>query len=140
VSEVAGHDGRVEPQDPELSLGELFGRLTADVGRLFRQEVALARVETKQEVQRAAQGGGLLAGAGAFAYLMLIFVSLAAVFVLDEVMHIALAALIVAVVHAVVAAVLWMVGRRRLKEVRPVPEQTVETLKEDVQWAKAQRS
>jgi hypothetical protein len=52
----------------------------------------------------------------------------------------ALAFLIVAVVYAVAAAVLISQGRRRLKQVNPVPQQTVETLKEDVQWAKAQKS
>ena len=112
----------------------------ADLGRLFRQEVQLAKVETKEEVNRAGKAVGLLIGGGLIAYLALVFLSLTLAAWLDEVVHPAVAALIVAVIHIVVAAVLVAAGRNRLKAVNPVPQQTVETLKEDVAWAKAQRS
>jgi hypothetical protein len=49
-----------------------------------------------------------------------------------------LAYLLVGLVYAGVAAVLFMQGRKRAAELNPVPEQTVETLKEDVAWARAQ--
>jgi F0F1-type ATP synthase assembly protein I len=80
-------------------------------------------------------------GGGAFAgYFALLFLSFALAWLLDEWMHTALAFLIVGLLYAVVAAVLVVRGRARLQNVNPVPQQTVETLKEDVQWAKAQRS
>jgi uncharacterized membrane protein YqjE len=133
-------DPALEPKEPDASLGELFGRFTSNMSELFRKEVALARVETKEEVSKAAKGGGMAAGGGLIAYLCLVFLSLALAALLNEWMHPAWAFLIVAVLHGVIAGILIAVGRQRLKEVNPVPEQTVETLKEDVEWAKAQRS
>jgi F0F1-type ATP synthase assembly protein I len=129
-----------EPKAPEKSLGQLFSELTSDLSTLMRKEVELAKVETKEEVSRAGKAGGMLGG-GAFAgYFALLFLSFALAWLLDEWMHTALAFLIVGLLYAVVAAVLVVRGRARLQSVNPVPQQTVETLKEDVQWAKAQRS
>ncbi|MCI3949544.1 MAG: phage holin family protein [Acidimicrobiales bacterium] len=129
-----------EPKAPEKSLGQLFSELTSDLSTLMRKEVELAKVETKQEVSRAGKAGGMLGG-GAFAgYFALLFLSFALAWLLDEWMHTALAFLIVGLLYGVVAAVLVVRGRARLQSVNPVPTQTVETLKEDVQWAKAQRS
>jgi F0F1-type ATP synthase assembly protein I len=129
-----------EPKAPEKSLGQLFSELTSDLSTLMRKEVELAKVETKEEVSRAGKAGGMLGG-GAFAgYFALLFLSFALAWLLDEWMHTALAFLIVGLLYAVVAAVLVVRGRARLQNVNPVPQQTVETLKEDVQWAKAQRS
>lgn len=129
-----------EPKAPEKSLGQLFSELTSDLSTLMRKEVELAKVETKEEVSRAGKAGGMLGG-GAFAgYFALLFLSFALAWLLDEWMHTAVAFLIVGLLYAVVAAVLVVRGRARLQNVNPVPQQTVETLKEDVQWAKAQRS
>ena len=129
-----------EPKAPEKSLGQLFSELTSDLSTLMRKEVELAKVETKDELGRAGKAGGMLGG-GAFAgYFALLFLSFALAWLLDEWMHTALAFLIVGLLYGVVAAVLVVRGRARMQSVNPVPHQTVETLKEDVQWAKAQRS
>ena len=129
-----------EPKAPEKSLGQLFSELTADLSTLLRKEVALAKVETKEEAGRAAKAGSMLGG-GAFAgWFALLFLSFALAWLLDEWLHTALAFLLVGLVYAVVAAALVLRGRARLQSVNPVPSQTVETLKEDVQWARAQRS
>lgn len=125
------------PPDVEgRSVGDLLGNVTSDLSKLMRQEVALAKVELKEEAAKAGKAGGLLGGAGAVGYLVLVFLSLALMFALDAVMPIGWAALITAAILGIVAAVLFVVGRGRLKQVNPKPEQTVETLKEDVQWAK----
>jgi uncharacterized membrane protein YqjE len=128
------------PDVTERSVGELLGEVTGDLSKLMRQEVALAKVELKEEAVQAGKAGGLLGGAGAVGYLVLVFLSLALMFALDNVMPIGWAAVITAVVLGVVTAVLFVVGRNRLKQVNPKPEQTVETLKEDVQWAKNRTS
>ena len=129
-----------EPKAPEKSLGQLFSELTSDLSTLMRKEVELAKVETKEEVARAGKAGGMLGG-GAFAgWFALLFLSFALAWLLDEWMHTALAFLVVGLVYAVVAEVLVIQGRARMQSVNPVPQQTVETLKEDVQWARAQRS
>jgi len=133
-------DLNTTPLRPERSLGELFADFTNDLSRLFRQEVALARTEVKEEATRAGKASALLVVGGLIAYLALMFASFALAWLLDEWMHPALAFLIVTILHAIVAVVLVSAGRKRLREVSPVPQQTVETLKEDVEWAKAQRS
>jgi uncharacterized membrane protein YqjE len=131
----------VSPPDVEgRSVGDLLSEVTSDLSKLMRQEVALARVELKEEAVKAGKASGMLGGAGAVGYLVLVFLSLALMFALDEVMPIGWAALITAVILGIVAAVLFVVGRNRFKQVNPKPEQTVETLKEDVQWAKNRSS
>lgn len=129
---------RTEPKQAERSLGELFADMTGEVSTLMRKEVELAKVELKEEASRAGKAGGTL-GAGAVAgYFALLFSSLALAWLLDQVMNTALAFFIVAVLYGIAAAILISKGRRQLKQVDPVPRQTVETLKEDVEWARAQ--
>ena len=129
------------PPDVEgRSVGELLGEVTEDLSKLMRQEVALAKVELKEEATKAGKAGGLLGGAGAVGYLVLVFLSLALMFALDEVMPMGWAALLTAAILGVIAAILFVVGRNKFKQVNPKPEQTVETLKEDVQWAKNRNS
>jgi len=120
------------------SIGELFGRVTSDLSTLVRQEMQLAKVEIKQEVRTAGKAGGLLGG-GAFAgYVALLFVSVAIALLLALAMPNWLAFLIVGVLYGIVAAVLLAKGKQEMAKVDPVPQQTVQTLKEDVEWAKNQ--
>ena len=128
-----------EPLAADKSLGELFSEMTSDLGTLMRKEVELAKVETKEEVSRAGKAGAMFAGAGIAAYTALLFLSFTLAWLLDEVMHVALAFLVVAVLHVLAAAFLALQGRKKIKQVQPVPE-TVASLKEDVEWAKAQRN
>jgi len=114
--------------------------MTRDVSDLMRQEVALAKVEIKEEVGRAGKAGGMLgAGAGA-GYFALLFVSLALAWLLDQALPIALAFFIVGLLYGIAVAVLITRGREQMKHVDPVPRQTLETLKEDAEWVKAQKS
>jgi hypothetical protein len=122
----------------EPSLGELFGRLTSDLGDLMRSEIELARVEIREEAGKAGKAAGMLGAGGLVAYLGLALVATAAAWGLAEVTDAGWAFLVVGLVVGAVGAVLVMLGRERLREVRPVPEETVETLKEDAQWARAQ--
>jgi len=125
---------------PDEPLTELLQTATGDLATLFRQELELAKVEIKEDVRQAGKVGGML-GAGAIsAHLALLFMSFALAWLLDEIMHPALAFLIVGVLYAIVAAFLFLRGRDEAKQLKPVPEQTVETLKEDVQWAKQRKS
>lgn len=125
--------------DPR-SLGEIVGDITSGMSTLIRQEMELARTELKQEVRTLGKGAGMLGGAGVAGHLTLWFLSLALVFLLDNWMPIELGALIVAVVWGIAAAVLAARGRQQLMEADPQLPQTQQTLKEDVQWAKAQKS
>lgn len=131
---------QARPDVENRSVGELIGELTSDLSTLMRQEVALAKVEITQEVSKAGQAAGMLAGAGVAAHLAIIFASITAMWALGHAMDLVWAALIVTVIWAVVAAALAVSGRTRLKQVRMKPEQTIDTLKEDAQWARTRNS
>jgi uncharacterized membrane protein YqjE len=120
----------------DRSAGELLAAVTADVQHLFRQEVRLAKAEIQEEAAKAGKAAGMFGGAGFAGYMVALFLSLAAVFGLANVMDAGWAALIVTAVWAVIAAVLFVLGRSRMREVSPKPERTIETLKEDAQWAR----
>ncbi len=128
------------PSPPaEPSLGKLVGEIGEDLSTLFRQEVELAKAEIRQEAAKAGKAAGMLGGAGFAGYMVALLVTLAVVFGLGHVMDPAWAALIVAAVWAAIGGVLFARGKERMREVNPTPEQTIETLKEDVRWARAQR-
>jgi len=114
----------------DASVGELIGEVTRDLSTLMRQELDLAKAEVKQEVVKAARAGGMLGAAGFAGYMVLLFASIAAWQGLAEVMPSGWAALIVAAVWAVAGAVLFAMGRQRMREVNPKPERTVETVSE----------
>ncbi|MFJ6214761.1 phage holin family protein [Streptomyces sp. NPDC092296] len=134
-------DRRMAVLDPDrASVGELVGELGRDLSLLVHQEIALARMELKEEAGKAGKGAGMLGGAGYAGHLLVLFGSLAGVFGLAHVIGLAWAALVVAGFWALVAGVLFLGGRRKLHTVHPKPEQTVETLKEDAQWARHPRS
>jgi len=128
-----------EPIDADLSLGELLSRLTDDFGDLVTTQVQLARVEIKDEVARAGRGAGMLGGGGVAAHLALLLLSMAAAWGLAEVMAPGWAFLIIGAIWAVVPAALVMAGRNRLSGIEPIP-QTRTSVKEDIQWARQQRT
>jgi Putative Actinobacterial Holin-X, holin superfamily III len=128
------------PDVDAVPISTLVSQLTEDVSRLVRQEVELAKTEVRREASKAGKAAGMLSGAGVGGHLLLVFLSLAAMFGLGAVMPLGWAALIVAAFWAIVAAALFVTGRNRLRTVSPVPEQTVETVKEDVRWAKTRTS
>ncbi|SNQ52276.1 conserved hypothetical protein [Frankia canadensis] len=130
--------GAARPEERE-STGHLVAEVVTDISTLFRQEVALAKAEIREEAKKAGKGAGMFAGAGGAGYFALLFVLLAVMFGLGEVMALGWAALIVGVALAVVAAVLALSGRVTVRKVHPAPTQTVETLREDVQWAQSRR-
>lgn len=120
----------------ERSTGELLSEVTSDLQVLFRQEVELAKAEIKEEGTKAGKAAGMFGGAGFAGYMVLLFLSLAAMFALASVMDEGWAALIVAALWGIAGAVLYQKGRAKMRTVSPKPEQTVQTLKEDAEWAR----
>jgi hypothetical protein len=118
------------------SLGDLVSELTGDLSKLMRQELELAKAEIRQEATKAGKATGMLAAAGFAGYLTTVLLSLALVFALGAIVPLGWAALIVAVLWGIAGAVLYSSGRAKLRTVNPKPERTVETLKEDAEWAK----
>jgi VIT1/CCC1 family predicted Fe2+/Mn2+ transporter len=128
------------PSPEQPTIGQLVSELGGDLSKLFRQEVELAKTEIREETVKAGKAASLLGVAGVAGLMAAFLVSLAVVFGLDSVIDAGWAALIVGVIWAVVAAVAYNTGRKRMREVSPVPEKTVETLKEDARWARDLKS
>lgn len=122
------------------SIGEIVGDISTDMSTLIKQEMDLAKSELKQEVGKIGKGAGMFGGAGLAGHFALFFLSFALIYLLDNWMPVELAALIVAIVWGIAAAVLAMRGRKEIKEANPQLPTTQQTLKEDVRWAKTQKS
>ncbi|MDQ3642292.1 MAG: phage holin family protein [Actinomycetota bacterium] len=120
----------------DRSLSELLSDVTGEIATLFRKEVELARAETSEQVSRAAKAGAMLGAAAVVGFLTLILLAFAAAWGLSELVPEGVAFLIVGLVFGLVAAVLASAGKKKIASVNPMPEQTVQTVKADVQVAK----
>jgi MFS family permease len=122
----------------DRSIPELVKQLADQTSTLVRQEIDLAKAEVTQKGKQAGKGAGLLVGAAVVGLLAAGTLVAFLVMLLDGALANWLAALVVAVVLGIVAAVLALQGRNRIRQATPPAPQTVETVKEDVQWAKTQ--
>lgn len=133
------YDDRPGVVGQERSLSELIGEVSSDLSLLVRQEVALAKAEMREKAAIAGKagakivGGGLLAYVGALALTAALIAGLAAIGV-----AVWLSALIVGVVYAAVGYGVLQSGVKALRADPPKPERTVQTLRDDVNWAKEQ--
>jgi putative superfamily III holin-X len=137
VTEVANSNQATELR--EQPLGQVAQDLTRDLSLLVRQEVELAKSEMAQKGRVAAPGLGMIGAAGVAGLMaagaLTAFLIMALSIALDE----WLSALIVGAVLAGAAYLLAKRGKERVEEAgSPLPEQTIETMKEDVEWAKTQ--
>ena len=117
--------------------GELLKELSNETTTLVKQEIELMKAELAEKAKPAGIGAGMFGGAGLFG--LGAFLALTAFFIalIDGALPIWAAALIVAAVYAAIAGVLALTGRQKVREATPVaPEKTIESVKEDVQWAK----
>ncbi len=133
-----GHDGGSDSAD--RSLGSLVSSLTSDMSKLMRQELTLAKAELREEAKEAGKAVGMLGGAAFAGWMTAIFLSVTLMWLLDKAMDLTLAALIVTAVWGIAAAVLGLGGKKKLQNLNPKPEQTIDSLKEDAQWLKAQKN
>ena len=126
----------VGPSD-ERSLGELVASATANISTLMRKELELAKVEIKQEAVNAGKGAAGLGAAAFTGLLALIFLSIALAYGIGSILgdHIGLGFLVVGLLYLIVAGVAALIGKKSLSKVGP-PEKTIETLKDDVAFAK----
>jgi uncharacterized membrane protein YqjE len=130
-----GQNHSAEPRDQ--SIGELVKDLASETSTLVRQEIDLAKAEMTERGKRAGKGAGVLGAAALVGLLAAGALTACLIAALDEAMPTWLAALIVTVVYGAIAAVLAMTGRKQIREAAPpVPEQAIDSVKEDVQWAK----
>ena len=118
-----------EQKATTTSLGDLLGEVTRDLSTLMRQEITLAKAELKESATTSAKGAGMLGGAGYAASMVVLFLSLALWAALATLVGWGWSGVIVAVLWAIIAAVLYVTGRKQLKNVQGAP-QTVETLQD----------
>lgn len=122
---------------PDQPLSRLISKTAGDLGSLVRKEIELAKIEVKDDLRTTARAGSAFGGAAFAGYMAALLVTLAIVFLLDLVMPLWVACLIIAVAYAIVGFILFQQGRTRMQAMTPGPEQTVETLKEDMAWIRA---
>jgi uncharacterized membrane protein YqjE len=126
------HDAR------DKSIGELLKQLSTDTSTLVKQEMARARAEIAEQGKKAGLGAGLFGGAGAIGLVTLGALAATLILLLDKAMDAWLAALIVTILFGAIAGVLALMGKNKIQDATPPAPQTVETVKEDVEWAKSQ--
>jgi hypothetical protein len=125
----------------ERSIGELFGELTQDMTLLVRQEIQLARAELEQKTSHIGRNLGTVGTGGFTAYVGALALVAALILFLADVVGMTawVSSLIVGGVLAITGYLILQRGLRSLKQTDLTPRRTVETLKDDVQWAKEQR-
>ena len=123
----------------DRSVGELLGQISKDVSQLVHQEIDLAKAEVKQEVNKVGKGAGMLGGAGFAGYMVALFLSLTLAYGIGTFWPAWVGALIVGLLWAAVAGLLYTRGRQQLKSVTG-PVQTKETLQEDASWVRHPKS
>ena len=130
------HDRPASPDD--RSVADLLRHLSEQTATLVRQEMELAKAELTVKGKRAGVGAGMFGGAGLVGAYALGALTACLILVLATAIDAWLAALIVAAVYGAIAGVLALTGKKKVQQaVPPVPEDTVESVKEDVQWTKA---
>jgi predicted lipid-binding transport protein (Tim44 family) len=130
-------DDRTQDELRDQPIGELLKQLSEETTTLVRQELDLAKAEMAQKGKQAGIGAGMFGGAGVGALLGLAALTAAAIAALDSAMALWLAAVIVGLLWLAVAGVLALQGKRKVQAATPpVPQQTQESVKEDVEWAK----
>jgi hypothetical protein len=133
-----GPEGRdAQPALRDHSISELVKDLATETSTLVRQEIDLAKAEMTDRGKRAGKGVGMLAAGAVVALLAFGALTAGLIAALDLAMPTWLAAVIVTVAYGAISAVLVQIGRKQVQEAAPpVPEETIESVKEDVQWAK----
>lgn len=126
----------------DRSIGELFGQLSQDMTLLFRQELQLARAELSEKISQVTSNLVSVVAGGFVAYVGALALVAALILGLQDLAEISpwVSALIVGAIFAVAGYLMLNRGLKELKRVDLAPRRTVETLKDDVQWAKEQRS
>ncbi len=129
------------PDVGQRGVGELVKEVTQDLSKLFSQELTLAKAEMTAEAKKAGKTAGAFGGAGLAGWFTLLFASQTLMFLLANAFHsITWAAFVVTVLWGIGAFVLFSKARSEAKTIDPKPELTVQTLKEDAQWAKTRKS
>jgi MFS family permease len=121
----------------ERPTSELLKQLSDQTTALVRQEIELAKLEFREKGKKAGLGAGMFGGAGVFGLYAVGALTATIILALATFLPGWVGALIVTVIYGVIAGVLALRGKARVKDAAPLmPEQAVDTTKEDVRWVK----
>jgi uncharacterized membrane protein YqjE len=134
---AAEHDKYQIPGGPE-GIGSLIGGIIKDLQELVRDEIQLAKLELSEDAGKIGKALGFVAGAALIGLVGFIFLMLALTYALAQVMDDWIAAGIVGLGLVIIAAILGVAAKNKLSAASLKPEQTIETLKEDKEWAQQQ--
>jgi uncharacterized membrane protein YqjE len=137
-AQPSGYDARTSDYGDSTSISGLVQGIVGNIQNIIRSEIRLAKTEVKEDATTAGKGAGMLVAGAVLGAYALGILFLCFIYLLDNVVADWLAALIVAVVVAIVGAVVAMAGLKEVKSVKPGPEQTIDSIKEDIRWAKQQ--
>jgi uncharacterized membrane protein YqjE len=121
------------------SIGELVSQLASQTARLVRDEMKLAQTEFREAAKHAGLGAGLLSMAGLLGILGLATLVTSAVAVLALVLPLWAAALVIGAVLFAAAGLVGLVSKKQLQQTDPVPQQTVDSVKQDINEVKEAR-
>ncbi len=122
----------------DRSIANVLQDILRNIQEIVRSEVRLAKAEVREEVGKAKSAGALVGAAAICGIFSSFFLLLTIIYALTRVMPDWAAALTITVILAIVAGVLFSAGAKRFKQVHPAPDRTIETVKENVEWAKQQ--
>jgi hypothetical protein len=120
----------------ERSLGGIVQDVMRDASEVVRGEVRLAKAEVSEKVGKAGKAAGLFGGAAVAGLMGLAALIGAGIAGLALIMPLWMSAALVGILLAAIGGILYALGKTRLTAIDPVPERTVQTIKDDVQWAK----
>lgn len=121
---------------PQRTMSDVLQDIVSNIQQIIRSEFVLAKVEVTEKAQKASKPAVITAAGVVLAFYGLGFLLLAAIYALSLAMPTWLAALIIGFFVAILAGIFVGAGISALKRIDPVPEKTVQTVKENVQWAK----
>jgi uncharacterized membrane protein len=123
----------------EATLGELFRDLATESRQLVRQEVELAKAELKQSARNMSRGAAFVSAGSVLAHVAVLALTAAAIALLATFMALWLAALVVAVIVGAAASLIVGRGLTIIKQTEVAPQETIETVREDVVWLTKRR-
>jgi uncharacterized membrane protein YqjE len=124
------------PDIGDRSLADIIENIVGNIQGIIRSEIRLAKTEVQEEAAKAGKAGGILAGGAVLALYALGFLLLTCLYALEIALAPWLAGLIMMILVGVGAAVLISAGLKKMKQVHPRPDQTIQTIKENLEWAK----
>ena len=121
----------------DSSLADLARQLSNQTTELVRHEVELAKAELRVKGKRAGKGASMFGGAGALGLYALGALTAAIIAGIAEVLPVWASALIVAALYGAIAGILALRGKKKVQQATPpLPERTVQSVKEDVRYTK----